>query len=371
MSKAHKLRNLKLRKVDFVDQGANQFAHIQLAKRNEEAPIDSPESSPEERAFFERFGAFIAKMFHTSPVSKGDAMTFDQVTETRDTRNAIYRISDSMCESIHAIINDKDLDDAQKAEMIKQTADQVAEAIKEDIAAVFGSTVQKSETGEGEGQPVPEDGNPEPPTVTEDPGNPTNEPIQQEGETNMNLDTSKMTPEDKATYDELAKRYAVTEPAAPAAPAATTEPTVQQQPETDDVFKGLHPAVKAELESLRKFREDSEMRELTEVAKKYTLLGKKPEELAPVLKSLRDAGGSAYSDMISILDSNLEAVEKSGVFSEVGKRGNSLTDDPWGKIEAAAQEIMKSNTNMRWPDAVDAACNKHPELVEAYEKSRK
>lgn len=369
MSKTHKLRNLKLRKVDFVDQGANQFAHIQLAKRNEEAPIDTPESSPEERAFFERFGAFIAKMFRTSPVSKGDAMTFDQVTETRDTRNAIYRISDSMCESIHAIINDKDLDDAQKAEMIKQTADQVADAIKEDIAAVFGSTVQKSETGEGEGQPAHEDGNPEPSTApTEDPGNPINEPTQQEGEINMNLDTSKMTPEDKATFDEMAKRYAVIEPAAPAAPAAT-EPT--QQPESDDVFKGLHPAVKAELESLRKFREDSEMRELTEVAKKYTLLGKKPEELAPVLKSLRDAGGSAYSDMISILDSNLEAVEKSGVFSEVGKRGNPTTDDPWGKIEAAAQEIMKSNSSMRWADAVDAACMKHPDLVEAYEKSRK
>lgn len=370
MSKAHMLRNLKLRKVDFVDQGANQLAHIRLAKRKEEDPIDDPETSPEERAFFERFGAFFAKMFHATPVAKGDAMTFDQVTETRDTRNAIYRISDSMCESIHAIINDKDLDDAQKAEMIKQTADQVADAIKEDIAAVFGSPVQKSETGEGEGQPVPEDGNPEPPTEpTAGNSNPTNDPIQQEGETNMNLDTSKMTPEDKATYEELAKRYA-TEPAAPETPAAPAEPTAQQ-PEADDVFKGLHPTVKAELESLRKFREESEMRELTEVAKKYTLLGKKPEELAPVLKSLRDAGGSAYNDMISILDSNLEAVEKSGVFAELGKRGTAPTDDPWGKIEAAAQEIMKSNTNMRWPDAVDAACMKHPELVAAYEKSRK
>ncbi len=370
MNKAHKLRNLKLRKVDFVDQGANQFAHIQLAKRNEESPVETPESSPEERAFFERLGAFISKMFHTSPVSKGDAMTFDQVTETRDTRNAIYRISDSMCESVNAIINDKDLDDAQKAEMIKQTADQVADAIKEDIADAFGSTVQKSETGEGEGQPASENGDPEQPTATEDPGSPTNELIQQEGETNMNLDTSKMTPEDKATYDELAKRYAVTEPAAPAAPAATNEPTVQQ-PETDDVYKGLHPAVRAELESLRKFREDSEMRELTEVAKKYTMLGKKPEELAPVLKSLRDAGGSAYDDMIGILDANLAAVENSGVFSELGKRGTAPADDPWGKIEAAAQEIMKSNANMRWPDAVDAACMKHPDLVEAYEKSRK
>lgn len=360
MSKAHKLRNLKLRKVDFVDQGANQFAHIQLAKRNEE-PNSSPESSPEERAFFERFGAFIAKMFHNASVSKGDAMTYEQVVETRDTRNAIYRISDSMCESIHAIINDKDLDDAKKAEMVAQTADEVAEAIKEDIAAAFGGSVQKGDTGEG---------SPEPPAEPiEDHGDTDtgNEPTQQEGEIDMNFDTSKMTPEEKAAFDELAKRYAVEEPV-PAAPAIPTEPV---QPEADDVYKGLHPAVKAELESLRKFREESEMRELNEVSKKYTLLGKKPEELAPVLKSLRDAGGSAYNDMISILDSNLEAVEKSGVFAEIGKRGGTVTDDPWGKIEVAAQEIMKSNSDMRWSDAIDKACLQHPDLVEEYEKSRK
>lgn len=199
MSKAHKLRNLKLRKVDFVDQGANQFAHIRLAKRNEsEAPDNMPESSSEERAFFERLGAFIAKMFHASPVSK-EAMTFDQVEESRDTRSTIYRISDSMCESINAIINDKDLDDAQKSEMIRQTADQVADAIKEDIASVFGGTLQKSETTEEHA------GSLEVPFTGSD--NPDPEPIQQEGETNVIFDTSKMTPEEKATFDDLAKRF--------------------------------------------------------------------------------------------------------------------------------------------------------------------
>ena len=116
----------------------------------------------------------------------------------------------------------------------------------------------------------------------------------------MNFDTAKMTPEDKAAFDELAKRYAVEEPAPTTDPAPTTE-AAPSQPETDDVYKGLHPAVKAELESLRKFREESEMRRYSEIAKKYTLLGKKPEELAVVLKSLNDAGGTAYADMIGLL----------------------------------------------------------------------
>lgn len=89
-----------------------------------------------------------------------------------------------------------------------------------------------------------------------------------------------------------------------------------------DIYKGLHPVVQEELRKAREFRENVETQQLTEVAKKYALLGKKPEELVPVLKSLKAAGGSAYDDMIGLLDSNLAAVEKSGVFSEIGKRGS-------------------------------------------------
>ena len=32
---------------------------------------------------------------------------------------------------------------------------------------------------------------------------------------------------------------------------------------------------------------------------------------------------------------------------------------------------MKLNANMRWAEAVEKACNEHPDLVEEYEKSRK
>ena len=100
-------------------------------------------------------------------------------------------------------------------------------------------------------------------------------------------------------------------------------------------------------------------------------MDKKPEELAPVLKSLKNTGGSAYSDMIGVLDASLDAIEKSGTFSEIGKRGESAVDGAWGKIEAAAQEIMKGKPDMRYADAIDAACIAHPELVQEYEKSRR
>ena len=47
--------------------------------------------------------------------------------------------------------------------------------------------------------------------------------------------------------------------------------------------------MKAELESLKKFREDAEARELTEVAKRYEIIGKTEAELVPLFKSLRAA----------------------------------------------------------------------------------
>lgn len=189
----------------------------------------------------------------------------------------------------------------------------------------------------------------------------------------MIFDTSKMTPEEKATFDDLAKRFGTEEaPSTPAAPTTDPAPAPAAPAGDDDIHKGLHPAIQEELRKAREFRENVETQQLTEVAKKYALLGKKPEELVPVLKSLKAAGGSAYDDMIGLLDSNLAAVEKSGVFSEIGKRGSegSSGDNAWGKIEAAAQEIIKSKPGMRWADAVDAACCAHPELVQEYEKSR-
>lgn len=331
-------------------------------------PPGTDQNAPEERAFFERLGAFIAKMFTAQqpaePVAK-DAKTFDEVDSMRDIHETMWRILDSLRESIRAIIDDDEVDGTKKAEMIGQTADQAAVAIKADIASVFSKTVSKGDPAAdaGAGKPAqPEGAEP-------------NQPFQKKGEPNMIFDTTKMTPEERATYEDFAKRFGSEEtPAAPSAPAPAAAPAAPPaaEPKADDVYKGLHPTVKTELENLRKFREESELRELTEVAKKYTLLGKKPEELAPVLKSLKSAGGTAYADMIGILDSNLAAIEKSGVFGEVGKRGGSTsTEDAWGKIEAAATEIRKSKPEMSRADAIDAACMAHPELVQEYEKSRR
>ena len=137
----------------------------------------------------------------------------------------------------------------------------------------------------------------------------------------------------------------------------------------EDIYKGLHPAVAAELKSLRKARDESEERELTAIAKKYEVIGKKSEELIPTLKSLKAAGGTAYQDMIGVLDTAVEAVEKSGAFTEIGKSGHSdvAGSTTIAKARAIADEIKKSNPNMSDTEAMAKTWETHPELMKDYD----
>ncbi len=203
-------------------------------------------------------------------------------------------------------------------------------------------------------------------------------------ERDMKFDKSKLTPEEIATLEAFEKKAGIQEDDTPvaggvekgtetqttekAAPAAgDTSPAAEGA--DDDIYKGLHPAVAAELKELRKRADAAEERELTEVAKKYEILGKKPEELVKTLKTLKAADGSAYDDMISVLDASLASVEKSGAFSEVGK-SRSGQPDAWNQIEKHADDIMKAAPNMTRTQAIEKACEQHPELVAEYEANR-
>lgn len=383
------LRDLKIKSVSVVDQGANQHAHIKLAKRADEEEVQEAQEKQVENdtAFFARIGQAVAKMFHISPKEDEDvekeAKTFDSIDGARKTFERIYRISDALGDSLRSIVCDEDLTDEQKAGMIVETADQAAKAIKTDIAGMFnGMTVSKGVEDENGHEGAGEQSTSEAQAKAEQPEQaPANETEavekdrhRQEGEKiDMKFNVDAMTPEEKAQFEDFQKRYGVEEDQQNPAAQSENADTNQETGDDGDIYKGINPAVRAEIESLRKFREDAEDREMMEIAKRYTIIGKKPEELAPVLKGLKAAGGTAYADMIAVLDSAVQTVEKSGVFGEIGKRGNggSETDDAWNKIEVAAQEIVKSNSGMTYAQAIDKACVDHPDLLEAYEKSRK
>lgn len=295
----NKLKNMKLTSVDFVPKGANQHADIELFK--------SAPASPAREGFFKSLVDWL---------TKGAPGTFEQTLSTEDMRGKLWQYSHALDDSFESIL-ESDMSADEKKQMLRESLEQFRSAVDGMIEAVNKE-------------------------------NPAAEPeVDKERCDKMNIDKSKLTPEEQATFDALLAKSCG-----------------DSQPQ-DGIYKGLHPAVKAELEHLRKAVNAQEDRELEAVAKKYEVIGKKPEELIPVLKSLK--GTSAYDEMISVMDAAVDAVEKSALFTEIGKTGHG-TGDAMKQADEKAAEIMKADPNLSHAQALDRVFQQNPELAAQVEK---
>lgn len=416
-----KLKGLEVTKVDFVDAGDNKRADVLLFKRRDgqaEPPAPKPEAG--EPGILKRFLTRIAKAAGASAEEldaalaavEKDATTFDEKLTQRQRRQAAdeiwdycWMLNDSLC----SIFWDDEVPDGDKGPKMETSVDEFVVAVKAAIpkwvegtpARIakeqptiaperlelakrtyerLGELIAKAESTEPAEEPeTPPDGGAENPTDKEGVFD------------DMKIDKSKLTPEEVAALEAIEKKAGIPDeptvggdtppvstPALEPAPTAKAAPApAPAAPVADDggedIYKGLHPAVRAELERLRKQADAAEERELQEVAKKYEIIGKKAEELVPLLKSLKAAGGDAYAQMITVLDASVAAVEKSGIFSEIGKSGGAATssaDGAWAQIEKHAETIQKAAPTLTWAEAVDKACEQYPDLVHEYESGR-
>lgn len=413
-----KLKDLEVTKVDFVDAGDNKRADVLLFK-HKDGPSEPPPSEPEAGApgILKRFLTWFAKAAGASAEEldaaleavEKDATTFDEKLAQRQKRQAAdeiwdycWMLNDSLC----SIFWDDEVPDGDKGSKMEASVDEFVVAVKAAIPKWVEGTPARiakeqpaitperlelaKRTYERLGDLIAKA---EPAAPAEEPETPPRDgekhPIDKEGVfDDMKIDKSKLTPEEVAALEAIEKKAGIPdEPPVggdtPPAPAAAPEPapTAKAAPapapvagnDDEDIYKGLHPAVRAELERLRKQADAAEERELQEVAKKYEIIGKKAEELVPMLKSLKAAGGDAYAQMITVLDASVAAVEKSGIFTEIGKSGGasvSGADSAWTQIEKHAEAIQKAAPAMSWAEAVDKACEQHPDLVHEYESGR-
>lgn len=142
----------------------------------------------------------------------------------------------------------------------------------------------------------------------------------------------------------------------------------------DDIFKGLNPGLKAQVEALMKFKTDAEEKEMKEICKQYAILGKTEEELLPVLKSTKAVSKEAYDQVIKTLNDAKAAVENSGTFSEIGKSGHAGAskgpdaNSAEGKIDSIAKSYIEKNPTMSYVDALAKAWEDNPQLVLQYEE---
>ena len=414
---ATKLKNLKIRKVDFVDEGANPDAHIGILKHKdgEQAAEKSGEKVP---GFMNRLLSFIGKAAGMNQeeidgamdeIQKGDSVSFNEkINEVKNRKIAdeIWDMCYALQASLCSILNDEEMDSTSTAAAMKESLDEFTAVAQESIESWSSgkavNIVKKEEVTETDleimksaverlqaeiqkadkGTEDPEESKEDSATGKEESDN--NNPKGDEEE--MKIDKSKLTDAERAFLDSIEKRYGTEEgtkggentPAEPPAAEPTAKSKTQQEAEThteqenggDGIYKGLHPAVQAELEALKKFKEDAEDRELGQIADKYAIIGKKREELVPMFKSLRAAGGTAFDDMIAVLDNAVDVVEKSGAFTEVGKsgHGSASAGQAEEKINTIAKGYMEKDASLDYTSAVAKAWENNPELMEEYEK---
>lgn len=430
-----KLKDLEVTEVSLVDAGANQHAHVALYKRNggkpEEQPAGQEPGQAPAKSGLHKFFSAIGKALKldqadidsaVADIEKAD--TFNDKMEERKLRritDEIWDVCFALENSLCSIIRDEEVTD--KAALMNQSIDEFDVAIKGLVTSWgAGKTAQivktadavsvehMQETVDRLGGMIEKATGKQQPPATEDPVQEGGETPPEDngktktkksigGETDMKFNEANMTATDRMAFEELKKRYGIEDGAEgtgagagatpegvgkaadtgvvenPGAAAEGAQGAAGQQAAGagEDIYKGLHPAVAAELIALRKQADAAQERELYSIAKKYEIIGKKPEELVPTLKSLKAAGGTAYDDMIGVLDGAVAAVEKSGLFGEVGKRGVGATGgtDAWSQIEKKAEEIRKNNAGLGYSESIDEACIQNPDLVHEYEATRR
>lgn len=420
---ATRLKNLKIKKVDFVDEGANPDAHIMLYK-NRDATGKVAEEGEEDMNILKRLVSAISKMLSLKEVQadeviedikKGDSVSFGESytsAKNRKIADEIWDVCFALQSSLYSILNDDDLDSTQTSGAMTESLDEFHEVVKDAITqwsnGKADNIVRKNdEITEAElevmkfAQERLAESIEKSVVIREKAKKNVEKSKGDEEMALMDIDKSKLTSSERAFLEDIEKRCAanptvgqgeagsggdaantagenqdtaVTKsvPGAQAGdpvPAADPTESASEPSEGEDIYKGLHPLVKAEIQSLRKFREDAEDRELHEIAKRYAIIGKKPEELVPMFKNLRAAGGTAFDDMVAVLDQAAKTAENCGAFSEIGKsgHGSSTTGNVEAKIATIAKGYMEKDSSLDYTTALAKAWEDNPELVEEYE----
>jgi len=165
------------------------------------------------------------------------------------------------------------------------------------------------------------------------------------------IDITKMSAEDKATLEAIEKKYGVEEEEQKQEPVKKEEPAAPVAPE-------MHPDVKKALEEVADLKKSIEMQGIEAIAKKYEVIGKKAEELAPKLYDLKKSGGTAYTDYIGILDELVTTSANSGIFKEIGSNHGAGASD----LNGLVTEIRKAMPELTYEQAVVKAYENNPGL---------
>lgn len=371
--KKTKLKKMEFNSVDMVRRGANQEADIVLFKNEEGIPgNDPPADAPEApgmvevpnglwKSILDFAKGLVAKTEpeETEAEAEGTeegvektAETFDQRRALQEVRDDRWKYQDALNMSIESILIDDDLNDEEKTSMIGESVDQFAAAYKEMCAKLLKArvaankpveTAKSAETDEDQ-----QDNDPD---------------YEEEGEEEMKIDKSRFTAEELEQYTALIAKGRVDEE------EFENEEDYEEEEEVEaKKSMEMHPEVAKALEEMKAITKSMEMKEMTEIAKKYSLLGKKEDELAETLYNMKKSSPDSYNEYIAVLDQSMALVEKNGTFTEIGKSSRGMAGGTTeAKIESIAKSYMEKDPELDYSMAVMKAWENNPDLMAAYD----
>lgn len=360
-----KLKDLLITKVDFVDAGANQRANILITKKAQEGGENMDKENP-----VKKFLSTIADKLGLKENEVADsiaeiskAKTFDEAFDEQHLWKVANEMDELCCAlacSMRSILDDKEA--VNKGDLIKQSIDDFCNTAKS-CADKWGSSklagIKKKDIAD-------DDHNDD---VTKTLGDGVVQDVKEE--IDMKIDKSLLTAAERAFLEEIEKKAGkeddVKDEIGKGAPVGADENADEQVPQEGDVLKCIPEKLANVIKSMESKLSEYEDKELAEVAKKYEILGVKSEDMVPMLKSLK-TNQAAYDAVLKRFDDAVSAVEKSGIFAEIGKRGTEPSDgDAWKKIEKHAADIVNAHPEIGYHKAIDMACQQHPDLVREYE----
>ena len=364
--KANKLKLTEVSSVDLCPQGANPDADICLFKSAEgtqQPPVNTePATSNDEakRSFFKSVVDALSTVFFSTSqtlppaVIEKDAQSFSDITARQEVDDNVWKYLMALNSAINSIVNDGDIDAAEKETKLNESLSQFNAKMTAIVTAIVGIVKTDDNTPGEIGK------------------------SNKEGDDTMdfnfdNIDKSALSAEELATFEALAKKSMkkpeetppATEPATPPATEPAAEPankSVEENPEVKKALEELAEAKKAYEDMVAKQAEN----EMLEVAKKYIILGKKPEDLVGTLQTLKKSDDAAYNAYIEALDAQVDMVNKSGIFGEVGKSTHAdvgTYDEAYAKTENLAKSIA-AEKGITMEQAMVEVWEQNPDLAD-------
>ena len=142
---ATKLKNLRVKKVDFVDEGANPDADIKLFKRKDVEDTSKEDNEEKGTSVLKRLLSFVGKAAGMKQdeidsaieeIQKGDSVSFNEKfneAKNRKIAEEIWDICYALQSSLCSILNDEELDSADASTAMQESLDEFHTAVQDSI----------------------------------------------------------------------------------------------------------------------------------------------------------------------------------------------------------------------------------------------